>query len=261
MHYKNDKMLPLYILRGIQQSWQHSKGDAEFSVTELLQPPKVRALRLLNKDAIVEDYSDSIASFIGTSVHKMLEDGNKDKEEYITESPLSHVFKDITVGDDTCKVSGTVDLIDIKNYTLVDFKTTGAYGVMYDKPEWEQQLNIYGYLYAKQENKKTLPTLEISAILKDWSKNKAEKSNTYPPSPVYQKPIVSWNMEKVEDFVKERIRLHRVALEEPDMFDCSDEERWLSPKGVYNRCKHYCNVNQFCNQYKGEINGGEQNKK
>ena len=89
MHYTNSKMLPLYILRGIQQSWQHSKGDAEFSVTELLQPPKVRALKMLYADKITEDYSDSVASFIGTSVHKMLEDGNKDKDEYITEMPLS----------------------------------------------------------------------------------------------------------------------------------------------------------------------------
>ena len=126
MHYTNSKMLPLYILRGIQQSWQHSKGDAEFSVTELLQPPKVRALKMLHADKITEDYSDSIASFIGTSVHKMLEDGNKDKDEYITEMPLSGTIDKISVGEETCKIAGTVDLIDIKNYALVDFKTTGA---------------------------------------------------------------------------------------------------------------------------------------
>ncbi len=261
MHYTNSKMLPLYILRGIQQSWQHSKGDAEFSVTELLQPPKVRALKMLHADKITEDYSDSIASFIGTSVHKMLEDGNKDKDEYISEMSLSGTIDKISVGKETCKISGTVDLIDIKNYALVDFKTTGAYGVMYDKPEWEQQLNIYGYLYAKQEKKDSLPTLEISAILKDWSKNRAKRSNTYPPSPVFQKPIVSWKMNEVEDFIRERIRLHRVAIQEPEMFDCTDEERWLSPKGIYNRCESYCNVNQFCNQYKGETNGGKQSKK
>ena len=116
-------------------------------------------------------------------------------------------------------------------------------------------------LYAKQEKKDFLPTLEISAILKDWSKNRAKGSNTYPPSPIFQKPIVSWKMNEVEDFIRERIRLHRVAIQEPDMFDCTDEERWLSPKGIYNRCESYCNVNEFCNQYKGEINGGKQSKK
>ena len=52
-----------------------------------------------------------------------------------------------------------------------------------------------------------------------------------------------------------------VHNEEPEMFDCTDEERWLSPKGIYNRCESYCNVNQFCNQYKGETNGGKQSKK
>lgn len=259
MHYTNDKMIPLYILRGIQKSWKnYSKGDAEFSVTELLQPPKVRALRLLHQDKIIEDYSDSLASFIGTSVHKLLEIGNKDNDNYLTEESLSYRFYDIAVGDSTCKVSGTVDLIDVEKYEIIDFKTTGAYGVMYDKPEWEQQLNIYGYLYAKKENKKILPNLGVTAILKDWSKTKANKSNTYPPSPVFQKPIVRWKMADAEKFVKERIRIHRIATQEPNLFDCSDEERWISPKGIYNRCEHYCNVNQFCNQYKGEINGGEQ---
>ncbi len=55
MHYKNEKMIPLPVIRGIKHSWDYSKGDADFSVTELLQPPKVRALKIQNKEKLVEN--------------------------------------------------------------------------------------------------------------------------------------------------------------------------------------------------------------
>ena len=49
MHHTNIKMIPLDIVRGIKDTWNHTKGDADYSVTELLQPPKVRALKILHK--------------------------------------------------------------------------------------------------------------------------------------------------------------------------------------------------------------------
>ncbi len=254
MHYKNDKAIPLPIIRGIHQSWDYDKGDADFSVTELLQPPKVRALSIQHKDELVQDYSNSIASFIGTSVHKMLEDGNADDESLITEMRIN---SSIVVDGTYYTISGCVDLIDKKHNKIIDFKTTSAYAVLGDKIEWEQQLNIYAYLYSSEFEKDKLPTAEIQAILKDWSKSRAKNSNTYPKSPIFVKPIMVWKKEEIEEFIKERIRLHIGALESTQDVICSDEERWMSAKGKANRCEDWCNVNKFCNQYKNNM---EENK-
>jgi hypothetical protein len=249
MHYKNEKMIPLPVIRGIKHSWDYSKGDADFSVTELLQPPKVRALKIQNKEKLVEDYSDTIASFIGNAVHKMLEDGNSKADDLITEMRIN---SSVIVDDVYYTISGCVDLINKTTNTLSDYKTTSAYAVTgnVEKPEWEQQLNIYAWLYAQEFDKKDLPEAEIIAVLKDWSKGRSKNSNTYPPSPIFVKPIMIWKKLEIEEFIKERIRLHTNALTNTQDVICSDEERWLSAKGKANRCEDWCNVNQFCNQYK-----------
>lgn len=57
-------------------------------------------------------------------------------------------------------------------------------------------------------------------------------------------------MEEVENFIKERIKLHVASATDTQDIQCSDEEIWLSAKGKANRCEDWCNVNQFCNQYK-----------
>ncbi len=249
MHYKNEKMIPLPVIRGIKHSWDYSKGDADFSVTELLQPPKVRALKIQNKEKLVEDYSDTIASFIGNAVHKMLEDGNSKADDLITEMRIN---SSVIVDDVYYTISGCVDLINKTTNTLSDYKTTSAYAVTgnFEKPEWEQQLNIYAWLYAQEFDKEDLPEAEIIAVLKDWSKGRSKNSNTYPPSPIFVKPIMIWKKSEIEEFIKERIRLHTNALTNTQDVICSDEERWLSAKGKANRCEDWCNVNQFCNQYK-----------
>jgi len=247
LHYTNKKMIPLHVVRGIKHSWEYSKGEADFSVTELLQPPKVRALKIQHKDELSEDYSDTIASFIGTSVHKMLEQANEGVEGMHTEMRIN---TDVEVDNKKYTVSGCVDLINEKENKIIDFKTTSAYAVVNDKEEWDQQLNIYAWLYALAFEKDTMPSAEVNAILKDWSKSRAKNSNTYPQTAVFTKPIMVWSMEEVENFIKERIKLHINALENTQKVLCSDKDVWMTAKGKANRCEDWCNVNKFCNQYK-----------
>jgi len=247
LHYTNKKMIPLHVVRGIKHSWEYSKGEADFSVTELLQPPKVRALKLQHKDELVEDYSDTIASFIGTSVHKMLEQANEGVEGLETEMRIN---TEVTVDNKDYVISGCIDLINHNENKITDYKTTSAYAVINDKPEWDYQLNIYAWLYALAFNKKDMPSAEVVAFLKDWSKSRSINSNTYPQTAVFTKPIMVWSMEEVENFIKERIKLHVASATDTQDIQCSDEEIWLSAKGKANRCEDWCNVNQFCNQYK-----------
>jgi len=247
LHYTNKKMIPLHVVRGIKHSWEYSKGDADFSVTELLQPPKVRALKIQHKDELVEDYSDNIASFIGTCVHKMLENANENSENLDTEMRIN---TEVNVDGKSYIISGCIDVIDHNENKIIDYKTTSAYAVINDKKDWDNQLNIYAWLYALAFEKKEMPSAEVVAFLKDWSKSRSKNSNTYPQSAVFTKPIIVWSMEEVENFIKERIRIHVDALTNTQDVICSDEDVWLTSKGKANRCEDWCNVNQFCNQYK-----------
>lgn len=251
VHHTNIKMIPLDIVRGIKDTWNHTKGDADYSVTELLQPPKVRALKILHKEEISEDYSDSIAAFIGTAVHQTIENANKIHDDCKTEERMEVSLK---IDGKSFLISGTVDHYSITDNILSDYKTTNAYAVNYDKPDWTHQLNIYRWMYSKLYKDNPIPDARIIAILKDWSKGRATNSNTYPPSPVMIKPIENWGQDEIQDFIVERIKLHEEAMKEPQKFICSDEEIWLSPKGIATRCEQWCNVNSFCQQYKEREN-------
>ena len=80
--------------------------------------------------------------------------------------------------------------------------------------------------------KNNLPTdkLRIIALLRDWQRSKANDPD-YPPVPVVIIDIPSWADEKVESYLKERIRMHLEAERLPDneLPLCTDEDMWSKP--------------------------------
>ena len=79
-----------------------------------------------------------IWSIFGSAVHNVLEKG-ADENNLVEQRFFSEV--------DGWTVSGAVDLqvVDKDGIHIQDYKTTSVWAVMNDKPEWEQQLNIYGW--------------------------------------------------------------------------------------------------------------------
>ena len=110
-------------------------------------------------------------------------------------------------------------------------KTTSVWAVMNDKPEWEQQLNIYAWLVATNK-KVAIKSLQIVAILKDWSKREAERKPEYPQRNVAMINIPLWTFEEQEAFIKGRIAKHSAAefaLEtDADLPECTPQEMWKS---------------------------------
>jgi hypothetical protein len=103
---------------------------------------------------------------------------------------------------------------------------------MNDKPEWEQQLNIYAWLV--QKNKQVpIKSLQIVGILKDWSKREAERKPEYPQRNVAIVNIPLWTFEEQEAFIKGRIAKHSAAefaLEtEAELPECTPQEMWEKP--------------------------------
>jgi hypothetical protein len=131
-------------------------------------------------------------------------------------------------------LSGAIDLQkdDEDGVTITDYKFTSAWALMNDKPEWEQQQNIYKYL-VERVKKKPVKGLKICALIRDWSRRDAQNKPDYPQAPIQVIDIPMWTFDRTEAFIKERVEMHRDSKVSADWGDelplCSDEERWLRP--------------------------------
>jgi hypothetical protein len=263
----------------------YSKGASQYSVTELMSPPRIRRLRDKYIDKIEQDVSDMLWSLLGSALHVVME--RSITEGYIMEERLFVNVDDVTI-------SGQIDLQKETpdGYEIIDYKFTSAWAVMQDKIEWEQQLNVYKWLVESTTHRK-VSRLQICALIRDFSRH--ERKDGYPSAPVHMVDIPMWSHEKAQKYVEERLSMHREAKMHADFGEdlqpCSDEERWQretiyavkregrktaiklfksieeanelaekekgyveTRKGEPVRCTgNYCGVAQWCDQYQREL--------
>jgi hypothetical protein len=272
----NRASLPQAIVDAVSNDG-YSKGDADISVTGLLKPPRVTVLEQKHEHEIVEDASDRIYSLLGQSIHTVLERANRTA---IAERRMSIQMEGWTI-------SGGMDVYE-ENGTLLDYKMTSVWKLVKgDLEEWTKQLNLYSVMLRHHGHK--VNKLQVIAILRDWSKMEAKKDPNYPQAQVVNINIPLWTPEKAEQFMRERIILHKQAR--ITLPECSSEDRWARPdvwavmktgkvravklhssekeanmhKGfdrtlsvVYRpgfnvRCESYCPVSKFCSQYQESL--------
>lgn len=237
----NKHGIPEPLFNAIANDEYSHSGD--ISVTELLSPPQLRALRVRHKDEIDSDIIEYFWAACGKAMHTLLAKNTGDG------GLVSEKRMDFDV--DGWKVSGQMDLYDPVKKKLSDYKFVGCYAykmaAFEGKPEWEAQLNIYRWLLAKTENI-VADQLEIVCLIRDWMQSQVGKAD-YPVIPVQRVNIPVWKLEETEDFIRRRIAMHKKAAEVADdaLPPCSDEERWLR-KGKAMRCASYCPVRTVCHQ-------------
>lgn len=273
----------------------YTKGKADYSVTEIMSPPRIQRLRRIYQQDITQDATDMLWSLLGSALHVVAE-----RSEIASHINEERLFIEV----DGVVLSGSIDLQkQVKGgVELADYKFTSVWAVMNDKPEWEQQLNVYAWMVSKVKNLQ-VKKLQICAILRDWSSRKAQTESDYPKAQIQMIDIPIWDLKKTEQYIKERIELHREAKVLADwgseLPKCTDEERWLRStvyavkkegnkkavklfevkddadqfvanadekdrkklsveerKGEPVRCTgNYCNVNQWCSQYQSYLKG------
>ena len=205
---------------------KYSKGKADISVTTLIDSPRVRIMKEQYHDKIEVDAVDMIWALFGTAVHSVLE-SSEQSENSITEERL---YSEI----DGWLLSGAVDRQEINqnNISIIDYKVTSVWSVIYGKPEWEKQLNCYAYLVDDKHafSKSNVTSLKICAILRDWNKRDSERKENYPKAPIVFVDIPLWSYEDRLKYLKDRMALHQEAQINSDVHDklplCSDEETW-----------------------------------
>jgi hypothetical protein len=138
----------------------------------------------------------------------------------------------LSVGIDDIMLSGAIDLQkdDEDGITITDYKFTSAWALMNDKPEWEQQQNIYKYL-VERVKRRPVKALKICALIRDWSRRDAMNKPSYPQAPIQVIDIPMWTFDRTEAFIKERVDLHRASKVQDDWDEeltlCTEEERWI----------------------------------
>jgi hypothetical protein len=270
----NKTGLPEPIVDAIRND-TYSSGDADISITALLQPPRKIALERQYADQLEEDASDRIWSLLGQVIHGILE---RSGSSGTREKRYSMKVSDWTV-------SGQIDRYF--EGTLQDYKFVTVYKVKEGvDPDYEAQLNGYAELLRQQGA--PVKKLELVAILRDWSKLAARREpETYPQSQVLVQDVPLWPPGKVEAFLNGRVLLHRQAR--TYLPDCTPAERWAKPtqfavmkkgqpravrlysqdeeslalaraasapdlsvqvrRGENTRCENYCSVAPFCSQF------------
>lgn len=223
---------------------EYTKGDADISVTELINPPQIRILKKKHYKEIVVNASTLINISIGHAVHKGIQDATKTG---IAERRLSIMVNG-------WKVSGGMD--SYIDGTLNDWKTCNKWKTVMSKEgaveEFEKQLNVYAEIL--RQNGEPVNALKIFAIFKDWNRKEFkeylakrkifipnEKSG-YPDKEWLYFDLNLWPEDEAKAYVEERVLLHQKAEEE--IPDCKFSEIW---NGL--RCRSYCNVNKFCAQF------------
>lgn len=266
---------------------QYTKGNANLSVTELLNSPRIVQLRTKHIDELESDVSEMVWSLFGTAVHNILEHGKDDN--HIVEERLFTQFEG-------WKISGAIDLQEVQSdgVDIKDYKVTSAWSVQQEKAEWISQLNCYAWLVEKVKGQR-VRSIQIVGIVRDWSRRDAENKETYPQAPIVTIDIPLWTFEQREEYIRGRLVLHNEALFNKQVGDalpeCTPDEMWEKPtvyaikkiggvraktlfgeldraeaeleklnakkteyhievrEGERTRCEKFCQVSQFCSQH------------
>ena len=284
MKITNNQNLPAPVVALLTRNY-YTKGESQYSVTEIMSPPKIRRLREQYDSEIEVDVTSLLATQFGTFMHAKLE--AKEIEGYLNEERLFTLVDGVTI-------SGAIDLQQTtpEGVVIIDYKFVKAYSVMMNKIDWEIQLNIYKWLVETVKHTK-VSGLKICAFIKDFAKFETSREG-YPQAEAVMIDIPMWDSVRTETYVRNRLEAHRNAKVAHDFGEalplCTDEERWAKEstyavkregrktairvfktieeatelaekekgyvetrKGEYTRCTgNYCGVAQWCDQYQGE---------
>tara|TARA_R110001583_G_scaffold162369_1_gene314572 strand:+ start:2909 stop:3730 length:822 start_codon:yes stop_codon:yes gene_type:complete len=270
MHLTNEYGAPDAFVKAIEGD-PYTKGDADFSATELLKPPQIVRLYNEHEDTITTDVRDEWWKLLGKGVHSVLENYGEGSREERFFAECNGV-----------KVSGAIDLVD--DGAVTDYKVTSVFTIQKGlKPEWEQQLNIYAWLL--RQNGLEATSLTIVGLCRDWMQSRTVKAD-YPQSPIVPIKVPLWRDERQDQFVEGRVRVHTMDKTLP----CTPEERWarggytvlgggLKPRSFdslneatnyvhikqkpnrtftikeggtkFVRCESWCSVSDHCPQWRG----------
>lgn len=181
-------------------------------VSELINAPLVRALTMQYWNELRVDVDEVLQSLWGNAWHEyMAQYGKYQAEDERLGASVDGIY-----------LTGLQDVFNVERHSIEDYKTTSAWSLVFGRPEWPKQLNVYAWL--RRKHNYHVEKLLVHVFLKDWTKNNAQRYDDYPKRRFVTKDIELWPRDQAEQYIKNRVAIHK-AKPEP----CTDEERWAKP--------------------------------
>ena len=225
-----EDILPIRIAFSKYRS-QYDKGDADYSVSEVIRPPRITILSQRHQEEIRAkplDINALLESFDGTATHRMFEGLLQDEPDFILERRL---FVELFGR----RVSGCPDMIHVPTRTLYDYKKTSVWkAILGDTSHWCEQLNTYAHLIRVNLGL-DIGQIFVLAWWKDFAERDRELSGDrrYPASKIEQIAIPLWSPEDQEQFLRRRVYDLVIAESFPDNLlpECTPEDMWIRGGG------------------------------
>ncbi len=216
MFITNEKRYPQLIVDIIKQEYDnYNKGDADFSVTELIASPLERVLKERHDHELEIDVDRLIFMFNGSMAHAVME---KLKVDYVKDMEHRMFIK-----HDGVTISGRLDVVyALANKILLDdVKFTGK-GVLKNgaRKSWIRQANLYRYMYNKTKGV-LVDGLGILAFLRNATMYEMKCCRL---------PIQVYELDAVERFMSKQIALNKVIDWEvtSKVPECTPDDRWVT---------------------------------
>lgn len=230
MRITNKHNLPS-VFEEFEKAAPYDAGRSDFTVTQLIDSPRVVQLRRRHSDELEEDISERIFAILGSTLHHLLETAAK-RIGAISEERI------FTQVNDELVVSGAIDLQEPieGGVRISDYKMTSMMTLIFNpdgKAEWENQLNLYAEL-VEREKLQEVKELEVIAVLRDWSASAVERNANAPKLPVVRLRIPLWDKEKRSTYLQDQVDRHLASSQVNDVYlsslvHCSPEEMWERP--------------------------------
>lgn len=203
----------------------YTRGDADYSVSDLVRPPRIVHLTRRHADKIVKDVSDMFHIFRGHGLHREL-------ERHVDPNCLSEERFFLTLEENGVrrKVSGKPDIYDGNTLAIEDLKSTSVWAFIHsNKPEWEDQLNCYRALL--EHNGFPVKKLTIHAALYDWNRNEAMRNSDYPQTPFHSVDIPMWPIEQTNSLIEANVKTltDNEEVSDNELPACSTHDMWETP--------------------------------
>ena len=190
----NKHNLPQSLVNAVTTERHNKEGSV--SATTLLQGVKQIILTERYWNDIQDDVSDRVWALFGTAVHKLLEECN----------PNAFTEEKFEVKRGPKTVTGQVDLYDMEEKTITDYKTASVWKIKFQNfDDWRRQGLIYSWLL-KQEGLE-VKRCRFIAMLRDWTKGEAQRTADYPQAQIYEYvfDVTEKALEEIEIFINDKV--------------------------------------------------------
>jgi hypothetical protein len=254
--YTNEHNLPDSYYKAVTVDKHRVNGD--ISVTQLIDAPQIRVLKKQHDETV--DVSTMLWALFGTAIHAVLErseqgsvevsqlmqakeiiedsgspmaqDISEAIEKLIEEQFPEGINKDMlleetmTLDVEGYRLSGTCDKFTISSGLLEDYKSCGVYDYIMpeSRKKWYAQQNIYAHMLRKKGY--TVNKSNIVAIFKNWTKVESLRNKDYPPLAIMSLDVPLLEDSVIESYIKKRIILHKEAMDNGVIPECTGKERW-----------------------------------